>query len=232
MPDNLKKRARNRRIGRIAAGFVRIVCSTLRIRLHDHCGFLTERPGHPLIHAVWHNEIFALPYVYSKNWFDRKGAVLTSASNDGEIVAAAMKCFGADSVRGSSSRRGAAALIELKKWINDGYDILLTPDGPRGPKHELNPGVVVLAQKTGTPILPTRLRYRTSWKLKTWDRFQIPVPFSRIDVHLGPYLEIPATFSPEEFEKQRLSVQAALCGEDAEQAAAKAGESDPEPVTA
>ncbi|MEM7014501.1 MAG: DUF374 domain-containing protein, partial [Verrucomicrobiota bacterium] len=149
MSNEDKKRAKNRRFGKIASVLIRVVGWTLRIKLHDHCGFLTTRPEGSLIFATWHNEIFALMPVYQKHWPDRQGAGLTSASSDGEVVAVALESFGISAVRGSNSRRGAAALIQLKKWINDGYDIVITPDGPRGPRHELNPGIIALAQKTG-----------------------------------------------------------------------------------
>ena len=207
-----QKRTKNRRIGKIVAVLIRVVSWTLRVKLHDHCGFLENRPDHSLIHATWHNTIFALMPIYSRHWPDRKGAALTSASKDGEIVAAALESFGVPAVRGSNNRRGAAALIELKKWLDTGHDIMITPDGPQGPRHELNPGVIILAQKGKAPIFPVCVRYRSAWKLKTWDRFEIPYPFSALDVHLGPYLEIPPTETPEEFEAERLRVQAALCG--------------------
>ena len=205
-----RARAKNRRIGGTAAILMRLVSMTLRVRLIDHCGFLEKRPDHPLIHALWHNGIFSWPFIYRKFWGDRNGAALTSASKDGEIVAAAIEAFDIAAVRGSNSRRGAAALIELKKWIKTGHDIAITPDGPRGPMHYLQPGIIILAQKTAVPILPFRFVYHRAWKLKTWDRFQIPAPFSRVDVHLGPYAEIPKKMTESEFEIERQRVESIL----------------------
>ncbi|MEM0967868.1 MAG: lysophospholipid acyltransferase family protein [Verrucomicrobiota bacterium] len=208
-----RKLAKARRHGRMAAALMRLLGITLRVKLHDHCGFLSTRPDHPLIHAFWHNGIFTIPMVYRANWPDRSGAVLTSASRDGELVASVMKEFGISSVRGSSSRRGVAAIIELKKWIENGYDIAITPDGPRGPKYRLQPGLVLLAQKTQVPILPCRMSYGRAWELKTWDGFRIPLPFSRVDVHLGPYLEVPDQLTEEAFEQERLRIESVLTSE-------------------
>lgn len=210
MTEDERKRRKNRRLGKVAAALMRLVSSTLRYELHDHCGFLENRPKGSLIHAVWHNSIFAWPAVYRKHWPDRQGAALTSASRDGEVVAAVLESFGLSPVRGSNSRRGAAAIIELKKWLTDGYDIAITPDGPRGPKHHLQPGIVILAQKSRARIMPYRLIYRSAWRLKTWDEFQIPKPFSKVEVHFGEYLEIPEKMTEEEFEEQRQRVEKAL----------------------
>lgn len=180
---------------------------TLRWEIHDHCGFLSERPSRSLIFALWHNAMFAWPRAYKKYWPERTGAILTSASRDGEVVAGAIEEMGATPVRGSSSRRGAAALIELKHWIQRGYDIAITPDGPRGPSQVLQPGMVKLAQGLGVTILPMRLIYDRPWRLKTWDRFQIPRPFSRVQLHIGPYVEVPAELDAAGFERERLRIE-------------------------
>ncbi len=212
MTSDEKKRRQNRRYGKIAALVMRIVTSTMRMKVIDHCGFLTERPKHSLIHALWHNAIFSWPSVYRRNWDYRSGAALTSASKDGEVVAGALKSFGISPVRGSNSRRGVTAIIELKKWLKNGYDIAITPDGPRGPKQVLQPGIILLAQKTKAPILVLRFVYHNCWRLNTWDQFQIPKPFSRVDVHIGPYIEIPEQLTEEAFEEARLKVEQAMSG--------------------
>lgn len=200
-------RAKKRRMGRLATRMLLAYGRTLRFEIHDHCGFLTNKPQRPLIHAVWHNAIFAWPRAYKKHWPERNGAILTSASRDGELVAGAIEELGITPVRGSSSRRGAAALIELKHWIQRGYDIAMTPDGPRGPKHVLQPGLVKLAQNLGAPVLPMRLIYDRPWRLKSWDRFQIPRPFSRVELHIGPYVEVPAVLDDEGFERERQRIE-------------------------
>ena len=117
-------------------------------------------------------------------------AAITSASKDGAIVAGVLQRFGAQPVRGSSSRRGVHAMVEMVKWGKQGYDLAVTPDGPRGPKYTIQPGIVSLSQMTGYPILP--ISYKLGWKiqLKSWDNFQIPLPFSRCDVYSTGLFEV------------------------------------------
>src|SRR5690606_9214875 len=110
----------------------------------------------------------------------RKAVVLASASHDGAALASAMAVFGLGAVRGSSSRRGVAALIALKRALKSGVDVCITPDGPRGPRYGLQPGVVKLAASSGAPIIPIHVRFSSAWRLNTWDRFVLPKPFSRV----------------------------------------------------
>ena len=98
------------------------------------------------------------------------------------MVARAMAVFGLGAVRGSSSRRAVAALVGLKRALLEGLDVCLTPDGPRGPRYRIQPGIIKLAEATGAPIVPIHVRFSSAWRLKTWDRFVIPKPFSRVEV--------------------------------------------------
>src|SRR5262249_32311450 len=118
-------------------------------------------------------------------------AVMVSASKDGAFLAAILECFGVEPARGSSSRRGPQALLELTSWAERGYDLAITPDGPRGPRYVVQDGVMSLAQLTGLPIIPAS--YHSNWKLviKSWDRFQIPLPFSLCNVTLGKPVSVP-----------------------------------------
>ncbi len=108
------------------------------------------------------------------------------------------------SVRGSSSRRGSTALRELSLKLEQGYDLAITPDGPRGPKYSLGPGVIFLSQKTGAPIMPLHARYHHAFRLKTWDTFPIPLPFSRVDITMDPYITIDPSLSNLEPERLKL----------------------------
>jgi lysophospholipid acyltransferase (LPLAT)-like uncharacterized protein len=112
-------------------------------------------------------------------------AAIVSASKDGSLLARILELFHVEPVRGSSSRRGRQALWEMTQWAEKGYDLAVTPDGPRGPRYVLQNGVIALAQITGFPIVP--VSYTLQWKtcLKSWDKFQIPIPFSRCEVILG-----------------------------------------------
>jgi len=133
--------------------------------------------------------------------------VLTSPSKDGEILAQFVGAFGMGSVRGSSSRRGSQALRELVRLVQSGGDIAITPDGPRGPRYSLGPGVVLLAQTTGVPIVPAHASFTRCVRMKTWDGFIIPLPFSSISVTVDEKIFIPRDLSEDEFEKARKNLE-------------------------
>ncbi|MBI2118030.1 MAG: DUF374 domain-containing protein [Elusimicrobia bacterium] len=141
------------------------------------------------IYAFWHGRQFLIPWAYRyKNHY-----CLVSQSKDGEYIARVMRLFGLKAIRGSSSRGAVRALVELKKKLENGKTIGLTPDGPRGPKGLVAPGILFLAQKTKKPILP--LTYSAKLKLifHGWDDYWIPLPFNKIVIHYGN----PIFVSPE-----------------------------------
>jgi lysophospholipid acyltransferase (LPLAT)-like uncharacterized protein len=121
-----------------------------------------------------------------------------------------MELFGLIPARGSSSRRGAAALLDLVRHTRSGCDIAITPDGPRGPRYQAQEGIIVLAQVTGLPIVP--VAYHLSWKkvLPSWDGFQIPLPFSRCEVTFGTPLQIPRDLTPEQVAALRAELESRL----------------------
>ncbi len=182
--------------------------------LDDRAGVVTSRQDRPMIWAFWHNSLFAVTLAYRRYLPFRRGAVLTSASGDGAILAAALKCFGVDAVRGSSSRRGAAALLELVDWVGRGMDVVITPDGPRGPRCRLQPGIVKLAQVTGAPIFPVRAVYHRAWRLKTWDRFFVPCPFSRVDIVFEELQEVDQDEGEAGLESSRTRIEMLLQSQD------------------
>ena len=157
---------------------------------------------------------FVMPYVFEHFFPGRPGAALTSASKDGEILAAFLNRFSVRAIRGSSSRSGARALVEMKRAIKDGYIMGITPDGPRGPRYRLNPGVVKLAQVTGGFVLPVHVRYSRFWQLKSWDGFMIPKPFARVEITFDILHKIPPTKSDDEFEAERLRMEEILAAGD------------------
>jgi lysophospholipid acyltransferase (LPLAT)-like uncharacterized protein len=140
----------------------------------------------------------------------RPGAGLISASRDGDLIAPLVERFGFQVVRGSSSRLGATGMLELVGVLSAGRDVLLTPDGPRGPVYELGPGIVLLAQKSGSPIQPINLEFSSCWRVKSWDRFILPRPFSKVRVIFGPLHRVKSTITPEEFEAERVRLQDAM----------------------
>lgn len=193
----------------LAANLARLIFGTIRLRITDHSGFLTEPPSGPRILVFWHNRIPAISIGFLRHYPakhpSRKGvSVLTSPSKDGDILAGVMANLGMGSVRGSSSRRGSTAIRELSALLEAGVDLAITPDGPRGPKYSLGPGAVFLAQKTGVPIMPLHARYHRAIRLKTWDNFAIPLPFSRVDIVMDPYLTIDPEATDLEAERLRL----------------------------
>ncbi len=184
-----------------AANLMRLLAASLRYKV-DGANGPAKLPSTPVIFALWHNRLGLCMKAYHS--FVRPQhptdhlAALISASKDGAFLAAILENFGVQPVRGSSSRRGAQALLELSSWAERGYDLAVTPDGPRGPCYVVQDGVMTLAQVTGLPIVA--FSYRLSWKIrvKSWDRFQIPLPFARCEMFFGEPVHIPRDVTDEE----------------------------------
>ena len=191
--------------GFLLGNFIRLLTKTLRVRITDDSGLLSDPPQHGLIWMFWHNRMLIVPGLYSRYTRKfRQAAVLTSASRDGAMLASVMRRFGLEAVRGSSSRRGAQAMMECRRLLKKNYYIGITPDGPRGPLYDMQPGVVQLARLCAVPIVPITVEYEKSWRLKSWDRFFIPKPFSVVRVRFLPFVHVPEEESPEDA-RQRLS---------------------------
>lgn len=192
-------------IGFLTGNFIRLLTKTLRVRITDDSGLLTDPPEHGLIWMFWHNRMLIIPGLYTRYTRKfRRASVLTSASRDGAMLAAVMRQFGLSAVRGSSSRRGAQAMIECRRLLKQNYYIGITPDGPRGPLYEMQPGVVQLARLCAVPVVPITVEYEKSWRLKSWDKFFIPKPFSIVRVRFLPFIHVPAD-EDAEAARQRLS---------------------------
>ena len=191
---------------------LRVLALTLRFRVDDRCG-ITRGAMCPFIGAFWHNRILAAPVAYRRYGPDRLAHCLTSASKDGAIIEGVMARFDVGSVRGSSSQGGANAMRALAKLLKKGVDIAITPDGPRGPKYQLSPGIIKLAQITGVPVMPIHIGYSRYWELKSWDAFRIPKPFARVEVVFGPLYEVCPTTDDAAFERERMRLQTLLMEE-------------------
>jgi len=140
-------------LGWLLRVLVSLIGSTVRWRIEDPAGFLANTPQRSCIFVFWHNRIFLMPYLFRKHWHTRQRdrvAVLVSASKDGEHLARVLSKFNLICVRGSSSRRGKEALRELARLVEEGYDVGITPDGPRGPKYHCQDGVERLPSIAGT----------------------------------------------------------------------------------
>ena len=165
----------------------------------------------PFIFCIWHNRL-PLSLIMYRRYLRRtkqplRLAAMVSASKDGGIVARILEHFSVQPVRGSSSRRGPQALLELTTWAERDYDLAITPDGPRGPCYVVQPGAISLAQVTGRSIVP--VSYHLTWKIRmgTWDGFQIPLPFSRVLMRFGDPIPIPRDASEDERERLRQQLE-------------------------
>lgn len=192
-------------LGFLLGTFIRLLTKTLRVRVTDDSGLLSNPPLHGLIWMFWHNRMLIVPSLYSRYTRKfRKAAVLTSASRDGAMLASVMRRFGLEAVRGSSSRRGAQAMIECRRLLRKNYYIGITPDGPRGPLYQMQPGVIQLARLCAVPVVPITVEYEKAWRLKSWDRFFIPKPFSVVHVRFLPFIHVPDS-EDAEAARQRLT---------------------------
>ena len=193
----------------IAFGFhlLKMLGRTLRYEIDDRAGIVGKPVVENYIGALWHNRLLIFPIVLRRFFPNRRGAALISASRDGDLLSDAIHRFDYDVIRGSSSKLGATALLRLGEVLAKDGDVVITPDGPRGPVYELGPGIIFLAQKTGAAILPINMEYSSCWRVKSWDRFIIPKPFSKARVVIGRPERIGSTSDDQEFEAERLRLQ-------------------------
>ncbi|MDQ6912365.1 MAG: lysophospholipid acyltransferase family protein [Verrucomicrobiota bacterium] len=189
----------------VGLGVFRLWIKTLRFRVEDPEKVLSASRKQPFILAVWHNRLLLLPPIFSLCFPHRHSVGLVSASRDGDFVSILVERFGHGTVRGSTSRKGVIALRQLVDALNEGTNVLITPDGPRGPLYEVNQGAIFLAQKSGAAIVPMQVEYAKAWRLKSWDGFFIPKPFSTVRVIFGGPLHVAG-----DLETERMRVQQAM----------------------
>jgi lysophospholipid acyltransferase (LPLAT)-like uncharacterized protein len=196
----------------IAFGFrlLQLWARTLRYEIDDRAGIVGRPVTENYIGALWHNRLLIFPLVLRRLFPNRDGAALISASRDGDLLADGVKRFGYDVIRGSSSRLGASAILQLTEVLASARDVVITPDGPRGPVYELGPGIIFLAQRSGAAVLPMNLEYSHCWRLGSWDRFIVPRPFSKVRVLIDEPHWVKSTGTPEEFESERMALQDAM----------------------
>lgn len=203
-----------RLLGFIVWAAIRAVTATVRVKVRDNSGVYGGKPVGGMIFCIWHNRLAMSLTCYRSYALPRNPtsgmAALVSASKDGGFLAAILERFGVQPVRGSSSRRGPQALLELTSWAAKGYDLAITPDGPRGPRYVIQDGIMSLAQLTGRPILPASYNLRWKIRLKSWDGFQIPLPFSRCDLRAEKPITVPREATPEERDRIRAELQAVM----------------------
>ncbi len=185
--------------GRVAARTVWLLvnafAATFRWRLEDHSGLITSGQTQRAIFALWHNRGVLAPVLFRRYVRPlgpiRRLTAMASASKDGAIAAHVMELFGAQTVRGSSSRRGPQAMAELIDAARGGADLAITPDGPRGPRYQVQAGVIALAQYAGLPLVPVSYYLSAKRVMRSWDGSQVPLPFARCEVTFGEPLSVP-----------------------------------------
>ena len=176
---------RERRVSRLATLgtlFLRVLASTWKVRFANaDIRKALDAKQQPFIYVLWHGELLPLLWAHR----DPRTAIMISEHSDGEIIARIAQALGYRTVRGSTSRGAARALLGACREIESGVNLAVTPDGPRGPAHSVAPGAAIIAQRTSAPLLPVSAIPSSAWRLKSWDRFMIPRPFATITIGYG-----------------------------------------------
>lgn len=172
----------------IAASLVKILSATYRITV-----VAPKRPYTDSIFCFWHSQLL-MPvglyrYLFRNEFIPTPITALVSASKDGAFLYEILRRLGISTIRGSSSRRGAQALVEARRALKLGSSIAITPDGPKGPENIAKDGAVVLSRMTQTPIIPLEFVPQRCWRLKSWDRFIIPWPFTKVYVYFHEVID-------------------------------------------
>ncbi len=170
----------------IGALLIRLIYLTNRKRFH----LPDVIPSEPVIFTFWHGDLLMQPYLYYQFRTSPKANVLISDHFDGQIIANIMRYFKLGTIHGSSTRGGAKVLIQGLKSLSQGYDIGITPDGPKGPRHEMSDGVVIMAQKRHTKVIVYSCVPSKFWQLSSWDRFTVPKPFGVLDFYASEPIDL------------------------------------------
>lgn len=194
-------------IPRIAFLFIRMLSLTIRKKFlfTEYLDpFLQKKK--PVIVAFWHQRLLMMPFLRHRE----KVSMLISRHRDGELIARTVNLLGIDAVRGSTTRGGLAALRGMVRAMQEGFNLAITPDGPQGPKHVVQGGVVELARLTGAPVLPVTYSASRRKVFQSWDNFNLPLPFSRVVYIWGEPIFVPREISKEELEGKRLLLEKRL----------------------
>lgn len=183
----------------MAAGITRLLNATIHTETlgEEHLRGLWER-GERAILAFWHDQLLLMVFGYP----GRDARLLISSSKDGELLVRTMRFFKHQAVRGSSSRGGPAAYRQLLQVCREDAEIVLTPDGPKGPRHELKDGVVQLARMSGRAVVPMAFACSRGKRFNSWDRFLLPYPFSRGVFSFGTPVYFDRNAGPDVFRTQ------------------------------
>jgi lysophospholipid acyltransferase (LPLAT)-like uncharacterized protein len=183
---------------------IKLIGGTIKWQVEGWDNF--EAAGPTPIYTLWHNRVFLGTHF----WQRRRIVVMTSQSFDGEYIARFIKRFGFGAARGSSTRGGTGAIVEMVRLMRAGCPTAFTIDGPKGPRYVAKMGAVLLAKKTGQPILPFTITTSRHWEANSWDRFQVPKPFTRALVSIAAPIYVAGDADPEVLEAKRSELQKAL----------------------
>lgn len=193
----------------LISGALRVLALTTRRRfVNADALFPRWERGEQLILAFWHNRVLMMPIANC----NPKLCIMNSQSRDGEIATRALERWGIRSVRGSATRGGVGAFLQLVRAYRDGYSLAVVPDGPRGPRCVAKAGVIHLARATGAPIIPVTYVATRRRELHTWDRLIIPLPFARVTYVVGEPLDVPRHATDADVEDLRRELETRLNG--------------------
>ncbi|MBT8111199.1 MAG: lysophospholipid acyltransferase family protein [Gammaproteobacteria bacterium] len=197
----------------VLRALIRLLASTYRVEAVIGAGhiepFIKDRKV--CAPCYWHQH-HVVGSTLIRSWVRRgfKACFLVSGSVDGEVPERIARAWGAEVIRGSANESGALALRDMQRMMNNGYSIVTTADGPRGPKYEFKAGAILMARIAGVPIIPIACAAEHAWYLNRWDDFMVPKPFSRIVLAVGQPHPIPADVRLDQLEPHRMAVQEAV----------------------
>jgi len=204
----------NRFLAWLSAWVIHLIGASLRLTVEDRGGVINLPDHPPVIIAFWHNRVALMGYFYKRFNIRRTALTFISRSKDGQFMTDVAARFDIKAVRGSSSRHGISATLTAIRAAGDRHvDLVITPDGPRGPRYQIQPGLIRLAQMTNRPIVA--ITYNLGWKhqLRSWDRFHVPLPFSTCHLVTSEQISVPEHASEAELEAIKIRISDALGGD-------------------
>ncbi len=191
----------------VGAAVIRALGATWRFGVRGREHLEEARRVHEcIVFAFWHGRMLPLAYLHRGG----HAHILASEHHDGELLGRTIRLLGFGHVRGSSTRGGTKAIMALAEAVHAGYDVGLTVDGPRGPRYQVKPGVVEVAKLTGAAIVPVTTASRHHKTFASWDAFELPAPFARVEVEYGAPIRVPAGCDRADQEEKRREVEASL----------------------
>lgn len=182
----------------------RLIGWTIRVkRINEEPLRELLRRNQAFLFCVWHGRLFLPVFLYRNHNI----VAMVSRHADGEVIARIVQKMGYGTVRGSSSRGGEKAFLQLLAHLKNGGRAAMIPDGPRGPRHHLKAGTILLAQRSGAPLVPITYAAKPCWRFRSWDRMVLPRPFSRAVLFLGDPIHIPENITGEELEAWRVEIE-------------------------